>query len=120
MGVNNNKSKARNRKTQERKMSVERLNALQTATKSTREAIIYGYEHYMCKKCKKIEKVYCETGIESVEGKPSPYEIRCDECGGVMVEMDYCHMMPKKRITSGEKYFANLPEKEVGTLMIKA
>lgn len=92
---------------------------IQKIKASSREATVYGYEHYKCSKCGRIEKIYCEVGIEDVEGIPSPYEILCDECGGVMREMDYCHRTPEKRLAKGKKYFAYLPDKEVGTFLMK-
>lgn len=95
---------------------------VEEAIEYNKDSLLVAYIIYECYDCKQITQVNIEEGIEvGIDSKPSPFELFCPHCHGIMRETDSWRPLKEfRRNKIGEKYLATLPEGDKAVYVYKA
>lgn len=74
-----------------------------------KEKYVHAMASYMCCRCKKLYKLYIETGIEdSCDAKHIPISFTCKKCGGCATWInDIRRLETQIRLTDEMNYISN-------------
>lgn len=83
------------------------------------EILVHGSMVYKCERCGKTWRMFLEKGIEEFgdNHKPSPFIIRCKECGGVSKDISGIIKFAGGGyypLPAGASYFANKEDSDCG------
>lgn len=84
--------------------------------------LVHAYMIYRCDTCGKLIRMYVEKGLEEFDEnhKPTPFTIRCRNCGGMMCDVSgLIKLRGYMELPDTESYFKNSEDSDCGIPVIR-